>query len=404
MPSERRNGLPEGLQERHKGSCPAAADSAARCRCRRSYRASIYDSRTKKHTYSGWKADRGAVEKWRVQALRELDAELRAGTLPAGSTPLLSETWEAWYAGAQSGAISNRKGERYKARALESYAAAWRKVEPTFGHKRIGAITRREVQDWVDELAKKGTPRSTVANALEPLRVLLGRAERRSEITANPTTNLELPASANSEMRFATKDETGAFIEALPTDQKALWATAFYGGLRRGELQALRWTDVDLGAAPAITVQRAFSGDDEGKPKSSAGVRRVPVVPPLAKLLKAHKASTGRSGSDLVFGRTASQPFVPSTVRANALKAWKDSPLEPIGLHQARHTAASFMIAAGANAKALSVVMGHASIEITFNRYGHLMPGSEDEVGQRLAAYLDASNVSAVPISVPTGA
>lgn len=127
-------------------------------------------------------------------------------------------------------------------------------------------------------------------------------------------------------------------------------------------------------------------------------------MPPLAKLLKAHKATTGRSGSDLVFGRTATAPFVPSTVRAKALKAWKDLPLEPIGLHQARHTAASLMIAAGANAKALSVVMGHASIEITFNRYGHLMPGSEDEVGKRLAAYLAASSASAVPITVPTAA
>ncbi len=62
------------------------------------------------------------------------------------------------------------------------------------------------------------------------------------------------------------------------------------------------------------------------------------------------------------------------------------------------------MIAARANAKALSVVMGHASIEITFNRYGHLMPGSEDEVRQRLAAYLAASSASAVPIAVPTAA
>ena len=132
-------------------------------------------------------------------------------------------------------------------------------------------------------------------------------------------------------------------------------------------------------------------------------MRTVPTIPALGKLLKAHQKLTKRSGDDLVFGRTATEPFTPSTPRARALKAWgwsqrqkdgktelvKDRPdaLDPITLHQCRHTAASLMIAAGANAKALSVVMGHASIEITFNRYGHLMPGGEVEVGDRLAAF-----------------
>jgi integrase len=71
-----------------------------------------------------------------------------------------------------------------------------------------------------------------------------------------------------------------------------------------------------------------------------------------------------------------------------AREAWEDARLEPIGLHDARHSFASYMIAAGVNAKALQVYMGHASIEVTFNLYGHLMPGSEAEAAQRLGAYL----------------
>lgn len=62
--------------------------------------------------------------------------------------------------------------------------------------------------------------------------------------------------------------------------------------------------------------------------------------------------------------------------------------VEPIGLHDARHTFASLMIAAGVNAKALSTYMGHASVTITFDRYGHLMPGNEDESAKLLDAYL----------------
>src|ERR1019366_680788 len=142
--------------------------------------------------------------------------------------------------------------------------------------------------------------------------------------------------------------------------------------------------DVDLEAV-TMTLRSAWSGSAEGDPKSRAGRRRVPIVPTLAGYLRAHREVTGRGGEDLVFGRTASDPFVPSTVRSRALSAWKDAELDPITLHQCRHTAASFMIAAGADAKALSVVMGHASIEITFNRYGHLMPGGEEQVGEILA-------------------
>jgi site-specific recombinase XerD len=75
-------------------------------------------------------------------------------------------------------------------------------------------------------------------------------------------------------------------------------------------------------------------------------------------------------------------------VRHRALHAWHAAGLEPITLHQCRHTAASFLIEAGANAKALSTVMCHASIENYVHRYGHLMLGGEEEVGKRLADYL----------------
>jgi integrase len=394
MPVAERNGRkgrPEAIQERHSTNCAKRANEKARCNCTRTYRSSVYDHRTKKRDYGpGWSADKGAVEKWRAQALRELAAEISTGTPPAGTTPTLSEAWADWYAGAKSGAIANRNGERYKARALESYERAWRlHLKPDFGGKRIGAVSRRELQKWTDEKAKAGMPRSSLNNALDPLRVLFRFALRRSIITVNPTADLELPAGADDEMRFATKAEAERFIAALPAEDKALWASAFYAGLRRGELQALRWSNVDLGEPAAFTVLRAWS-TGEDTPKSKAGVRRVPIVPSLKALLEAQKERTGRGGNDLVFGRTASDPFVASTARARALKAWKDLPLEPITLHQCRHTAASLMIAAGANAKALSVVMGHASIEITFNRYGHLMPGSEDHVGQLLAQHLAA--------------
>jgi integrase len=90
-----------------------------------------------------------------------------------------------------------------------------------------------------------------------------------------------------------------------------------------------------------------------------------------------------------VFGRTAEDGFVPSTVRMLELAAWETvgRPLEPIGPHACRHGFASMLIASGANAKAPVTVMGHASIATALDRYRHLLAGGEDEVGRLLEAW-----------------
>jgi integrase len=76
-------------------------------------------------------------------------------------------------------------------------------------------------------------------------------------------------------------------------------------------------------------------------------------------------------------------------VSLRARAAWREAELEPIGLHESRHTYAAFMIAAGVNAKALSAYMGHSSITMTLDRYGHLMPGNEEAAASLLVAYLE---------------
>jgi integrase len=99
----------------------------------------------------------------------------------------------------------------------------------------------------------------------------------------------------------------------------------------------------------------------------------------------------GRS-EGLAFGRIASIPFRPQAVTERADRAWKKAGLQRITLHEARHTFASYMIAAGVNAKALSIYMGHSNISITLYKYGHLMPGNEDEAANLLDAYLERAN------------
>ena len=149
----------------------------------------------------------------------------------------------------------------------------------------------------------------------------------------------------------------------------------------------LRCEDVDL-KANRITVGRSWdvkTGPIE--PKSQAGKRTVPIASVLRESLIAHRFLTGRA-EGLVFGRTAERPFEPVTLAERAVRAWTKAELQRITLHECRHTFASLMIAAGVNAKAVSSYMGHASVMITLDRYGHLMPGNEKEAAGLLDDYL----------------
>lgn len=185
---------------------------------------------------------------------------------------------------------------------------------------------------------------------------------------------------------------------------RAHLTSAFYAGLRRGELQALRCCDLDF-AASLIRVERGWD-QEEGviEPKSRSGRRAVPMLAILRRYLEADLTRTGRTGADLVFGRTPGAAFVSSTIDNRAKSAWsafndraeeeaaaaeRDSEsLRPITLHECRHSFASLLIDAGANPKAIQTFMGHSKIQTTFDIYGHLLPGSHDEVRERMDAYL----------------
>ena len=241
---------------------------------------------------------------------------------------------------------------------------------------------------------------------LLPLRAIFRRAISRGELAVNPCSDLELPAVRGRRERFASPEEAEALIAAAPKRDRAVWATAMYAGLRLGELRALRVEDVDL-ANGVIRVECGWDPvEGEIELKSHAGRRKVPIGAVLRDFLIDHLARTGRTGSELIFGRTACDPFTANRVQGRADDSWKAvntrereladrenrEPvlLERITPHACRHTFASLMIAAGVNAKALSTFMGHANISITLDRYGHLMPGSEAEAAELLAAYLDA--------------
>jgi integrase len=199
-----------------------------------------------------------------------------------------------------------------------------------------------------------------------------------------------LPAVRGRRDRIEPPDVAERLIAALPFPERGLWATAFEAGLRRGELQAVEWEHVDL---DVCTIRVNSSWDQyEGEidPKSAAGWRTVPMTGDLHGILAEHRRHSQRIAG-FVFGRTAEVPFSPGTAAGRAKRAWLAAGLRPIGLHEARHTYASYLIAAGIEMKAISTYMGHSSVAFTYDRYGHLLPSSLAENTAKLDAYLARS-------------
>lgn len=375
----------EGITVRHSRRC--ASGEGKRCNCEPGYQAQAYsrrDGKTLRKTFPTL----AAAKAWRADA----QSAIRRGTLRGPSNITVAEACDAWEKGVKEGSIRNRSGDPYKPSVSRGYSQSIRLyIKPELGSRKLSSLSRVDVQDFADRLLASGLDPSTVKNILKPLRVIYRRAFARSEVAINPTSALELPACRGRRQRIADPAEAAALLEALPQADRALWAIALYAGLRRGELWALRWEDIDFEAS-VIHVRRAWD-DKEGEiePKSEAGTRRVPIAAVLRQILIEHKLCQGGDGAMRIVVDSDGRPKHSTTLTERAHKTWKAAGLKPIGLHECRHTFASLMIAAGVNAKPLSTYIGHASISITMDRYGHLMPGSEEEAAGRLSAYLESA-------------
>lgn len=376
-----------GIYLRHSPRCVGGFDGP--CDCHPKYQAQVHSAKDRKPVRKTFRTLPEA-RRWRHKAKEAL----RKGELSAPSSVLLKDAAGQWVKDAEAGIIRTRSGEPYKPSAIRGYEAALRRyLIPELGHLRLSAITRKRVQEFVDSLARTEMAPATVANSIAPLRVIYRRAVDREEIHVNPTERLRLPRDRRRRERIAEPREVQALLAALDERHRLIWAFAIYTGLRKGELQALKWENIDLQQG-VLKVEHSL--DPKAglvSPKSESGRRRVPIPQVLAPELVAHMAR--QSGeSEFVLTNTKAKPFNSSNVYRVSHRLWGRAGLEPLGFHEARHTYASFMIAAGVNAKALSTYMGHSSITVTIDRYGHLMPGNEKEAAKLLDAFVEKHAVA----------
>ncbi|GAB3364116.1 site-specific integrase [Modestobacter lapidis] len=271
-------------------------------------------------------------------------------------------------------------------------------LSSSIGRLTLDRIRPSHVEGWVVELRRKGLAESSIRSAYTILRAVLDTAVRDGALASNPAAIVRRPRVTVKEAPHLTPAEVAELLRAARDTRYApLFALLVHTGLRRGEALALRWSDVDLDKG--LLRVRGTLARVQGRllvtvPKTAKSKRSVPISAPAERLLRGLRGSQAeerrRAGSlwqetGFVFTTETGEPYDPR----NALRALKVAAtragLPHAGLHTLRHSAASVMLTQGVPLKVVSEVLGHSSIAITGDVYGHVAPdvsrGAMDVLG-----------------------
>jgi len=262
-------------------------------------------------------------------------------------------------------------------------------VLPTFGDFELRHVDRMAVEEWVADLRASGLGHSGVRQARQVLNSMLQLAVEAGYLVVNPATGVKVARQPDPEMLFLSAEE----VERLALEIREHYATLVYllayGGLRWGEAAALRRKRCQL-LRSRIEVAESLS-EARGKlhfGPTKTNRSRVVVLPSfLRDLLAEHLARHVDEHPDaLVFTSPQGQPLRNSNFRRQVwYKAVAAAGLpDGLRIHDLRHTCASLLIAQGAHPKAIQVHLGHSSISVTMDRYGHLFPSDMDTLAVAL--------------------
>jgi len=200
----------------------------------------------------------------------------------------------------------------------------------------------------------------------------------------NPAEHIERPRPKNKEMDFLTVEELNLFLSKVDKEYYPFFLTAALTGMRRGELFALRWSDINW-ATNQIHVRQSYVLGKVEEPKSKHSIRAIIIPPTLRQVLRKHQLSCPKSERDLVFpNQNCGYLAGPNLLRRHFYPALRRAGLRRIRFHDLRHTYASILIAQGENIKFIQNQLGHGSIQVTLDRYGHLMPEIQHGASERL--------------------
>jgi integrase len=274
-----------------------------------------------------------------------------------------------------------------------------RYIVPAFGEARLSDIDHAAVRAWVAALSARKLAPATVVKAGQIMGKIMATAVRDGLIPSSPCVGVRLPKIEREEMRFLSPAEVATLAEAMDPRFRALVWLGAYGGLRIGEMFGLRVDRIDplRGRVDVVETCVEVGGVLHfGPPKTRAGRRSVPLPRVALAALEDHLRAAATEPGDLVFRAPEGGPVrLASWRRRFWAPAIAKAGLAPLRPHDLRHTAVSLWIAAGASPKEVASRAGHSSVVTVLDRYGHLLPGSEDRVNDALDALASASSAQA---------
>jgi len=268
---------------------------------------------------------------------------------------------------------------------------------PSFGNRPIGTITKADVQRFISELDRQPATKRNILRVLSP--VMTYALEERL-VLVNPCLKVKTGPIGKHRVDPLDEQEIAALVEAIHPHYRTFILTAVYTGMRQGELHALRVKRVDLMKRTVTVAESATQLNGEiiyGTPKTEHSRRTIAIPSFLAELLMVQVA--GKDAEDLVFTAPLGGPLRHDVYYRKHFKPAVKTALpkhEGFRFHDLRHTHASMLIAQGVNMKAISARLGHGSIGITMDTYGHLYANHEDEMMAGIeAAYQSAATADA---------
>jgi integrase len=265
---------------------------------------------------------------------------------------------------------------------------------PFFGGRSLDQVDVQFVEAFITAKQREGKAPKSISNYLGLLYSIFAYAEKRGWARSNPVAGAEKPRikARDDDIRYLVIEELEALIAAIPDDvladvERVLYRTAAMTGLRRGELLALRWRDIDWSAG-VVRVRRSYTRGEFGTPKSRRSSRAVPLADALAMDLERHlQRSQLTSDEDLVFAHPLLGTVLdPSKLQKRFKMAAQRAGLRPVRFHDLRHTFGTRMAAAGAPLRAIQEWMGHTDSRTT-SLYADYAPDPQNGAGWAARAF-----------------
>jgi integrase len=245
---------------------------------------------------------------------------------------------------------------------------------PEFSRIPLAGLSRAQIKTYMARRASTGVAANTVRNSVGPLRAMLSTALEDGLVRENVALRLPRMGQSQRKVEVPTPEQVDALIAAARPDARGPITLSATAGLRRGEVFALRWEDVDFDQR-LIRIRASNTNGTITKPKTAAGERLVPMFGSLRQLLlEVRAASRYKTDSDFVFPDPFGKPVVPNSwLKYRFYPAREAADAPKLRFHDLRHFAVSQLIAQGANVLQIARVAGHSDPSITLRVYSHLM-------------------------------